>query len=225
MHLRSADALFTNVDGSIRLNLPAGGVRGVSSMVLLDMGLPASFFSFAGGTIIVDITTYTIPPGNYTAASLAAALTTLLAGINGTVTYSSDLNSLQITTPSAHTIAWAGTANSLLGLSTTASLSVPAATVTTFPGAPNMFGTREVFVNFSGMSGQFLSTSGVAAHWRLPLSGGANSLTFYDASTSVYNQVSFPKQDVSFLTVRLMDNGGNLLDFRGHSWSMTVLFQ
>lgn len=225
LHIRSQDAVATQGSGAFQVMMPST-LKGVTQITLIDSTFPSSFLAWSGGTLIIDGTSYQIPGGNYSAGTLQTALTTILTGLSATISYNLSTNVFQIQTPGAHTISASGTANAALGLSTTSALSVPANTLVNFPNAVDLFHVREAFLRLDPLGGLFQSTSGASAHFRLPITFGANSVQFYNAGVSVYNTIKLSTPtDISYLWVSVADNSGAALNFRGGSFTLTLVFQ
>ncbi len=211
----------TNSNFSINFN--TRDLDRVTSVTMVKASLPRLFQNIWSANNVIDIVHpagidnfFTIPPGQYTAVTLAAAMTTALAGINMGVAYNTTTNRFVFTYtgPTTATISFANSSIAIyIGL--TADLITGAPQSTQAP--PQLSGPDEVYVLSQLVGG----TSAVAAssQTNIPLVGTISFIAVpygfvgrFDSKQLELIHIEYPDQVVMRrVDIRLTDVYGNEL--------------
>jgi hypothetical protein len=209
-------------------------LRNVSSAMLISAEIPQSHYVFSAArgntslTVTVDATTYTvtIPDGNYTTTTMAAALKTALdTAFSATFTVTISATTMKCTIATTGTVSVDATAVERYWLGYY--LGFPWGVVTS--GSGSATGTQVVSMNPEGyltidiweLNGIVATGTGRRTFAKVVLQNDSYDYTTYDSNmTSV--EVRPPRAHLDKLTVSLRYHDGTLVDLNGAEWSMTI---
>jgi len=194
---------------------------------LSNMSIPRAWYNVTATTndIVVNSVLYSITPGNYSATSLATALTTALSPLSVTVTYNVTLLGFTFACASPITITFAGTSMARqLGISQTLG---PALQLVS-DVAIDLAGTRSIHVVIDNMNstlresylaGSYSSTLDV-----VPVTVQAGSIVNYISQVIKWIPIRVGAS-ISEIIVSIVDDNGDLLDLRGAHYELTIAFR
>ncbi len=248
IHVDSRDrdyAVFPS-SNEFYVNLPEA-LKNVSSAVLVSAELPLTYYVFSAArgnasmTLVVDGTTktVTVPDGNYTSATMAAALKTVLdAAFSQAFTVAFDPASMRCTIASGSSIITV--VGSAAAKATEWGLAYYlgfAGGVDTTGTTSGVTGTRVANLNpenyllldieeLNGVSQSAiyaLGGSGKRTFAKVPLNGDSYQYNFYD-KTLTYVEIRPPLTKLDRLRVAVRYHDGTLVDLNGAEWSFSIEF-
>lgn len=229
---RFADQVYDGT-GDFMIRMPST-LRNVIRIALTSVEIPLVEYTFSArrGNVIftVGVNSYTIPDGNYTGTSLAAAISTA-AGTPGLCTYNSDTNRFTLlvgtydwtssdATIAARTKDWGLGFN--LGFAKTATTG---STTTKSPvlGPATYYLLQLQCPDMMDNTVHRTSAGGsVPAFAKVVLRSGAYRVQFDDGANLVRKENTFAQPtSIASLRVRLVDAYGCTVDMGETDWSMT----
>ena len=224
VHIRSVDRTLGTTASNFRAVMP-NVLSQKTRVVLVDAQIPYSMYTVpsTSASMIVTVsgtpTTVSISPGNYTPASLCAAVNAATSAL-GTLTYSTVTNCISGNAPAS--VSLSGGLATVLGAGPAGTASFSSGAFV-FPGIPQLSPFQSVYIKFANLSGVSSSTSGASFHFRLQLENGPGAVSFYNRASTA-SQFSMPATDVGFLDVVVTDTAGNALLLNGGELELSVAF-
>lgn len=168
--------------------------------------------------LVINASTFTIPPGNYNAITFQTAITAFLAGLGITPSYSLITNKYTFTSGVAFTIQTTSTCQQFIGMGTTAltGTTVVSPHVLNFLPIPRLLFRSTSFntSNFNAADGSndlLLSVQNSSASGSQILWNNYSNLRYDITHVDSINVVN----------ISVTDDYGNLIDFNGVDWYMT----
>lgn len=249
VHIDSRDRDYSAFPSSaaFTVDLPAA-LHGVTNAVLISAELPMTYYVFSaarGNTSVefgVDGTyeTVTIPDGNYTSTTLAAALKTALDAAHSpaTFTVAVDPGTQKVSVTGTGTLTVDGTgATSATNWGLGYYLGFQGGVVSS--GSGTLTGSSIVQVNpenyilldVENLNGHAQTSTysvnggggGRAVFAKIPLNGDTYQYNFYDKTLS-YVEMRPPLSRLQKLKIALRFHDGTTVDLNGGEWSMTIEF-
>lgn len=182
--------------------------------------IPNSFYlvNASNNKLVVNSSTFTIPPGNYNAINFQSAITSFLTGLSITMSYSLITNKYTFTSGTSFTIQTTSTCQRFIGMGSTAltGTSVTSPYVCNFLPIPRLLVRSTAFStsNYNASDGStdlLLSVQNSSASGSIILWNNYSQLR-YDI-TNVDN--------INIVDLTVTDDNGNLIDFNNCDWYIT----
>jgi hypothetical protein len=199
------------------------------SISLVNASLPHSFYNIndTNNQIRINSTVFTFPIGNYTPTSFITAWTSLV-GSGWTVTFSSFTNSFSFTPPVTTTATFNDSnINSIfpvIGLQKSEYYFLSSSAILT-TGVVDFSGLRRVLIaspsfNIRNFNSNNSGSQNILAS--VPITNTQNGIIQYTNITQ--NKSVIFSNNLSLIEIQLLDEEGNLIDFNGCDWSLTLQF-
>lgn len=195
--------------------------RTLRSAALKDAQIPVGFYNVRApyNTMNVNSIVYTVPPGNYTVASLTNTINSTITNAVGAFSTTSTTNQFQ-----------------LISNSGTLLLNVQPLTLLSFLGFTNgqtgtsIIGTNSYIINFDTCLYIWITEVGTSSldgqqiTYKVPITGGSGSIIQYTEGSNWNQTVVFTDRSnrLDRLTVRVIDRFGNIVNNNGLDWTFTL---
>jgi len=192
---------------------------------LTNMTMPNSMFNVTSvnNTIVISGTTHTIAVGNYSAESLAEAITAEITNI-GTCTFDdTNINNNKYIftfTSGEKTIDASTTLTRQLGL--TGQLPTASATSYSALGICDLGGTTNIYIRIRNLTMNNIDSRGQTNNIIASIVNNTNygGYIFFVPPEVLYYQIT--EQNISHLDIELTDQEGNLLELNGANFNLTL---
>jgi len=184
--------------------------------------VPNSFYilNYTNNQFVLNSTTYTLTKGNYNVNTFITMLLTIIP-VGYALTYNSATTKLTMTNASSFTInasSTASTVNSIMGLGT----SDVTGTSITFTNVVNFIPLQRI--NFRSNYFKFgcYSTSDNSNDIFLPLQNNAGQNSIINYVNQTQNKFLIQDRNITSFIINVSDDYGNLINFNGVNWYMTI---
>lgn len=197
--------------------------RAVRSVALKDAQIPVGFYNVRSpyNSIVLNGTTYTVPPGNYSASTFINALNTVITNAIGTFSINGVTNQVNFVSNSG-TVTFTVTPLSLgafLGF-------------TNGQTGTNVTATNSYIINFDTCLYIWISEVGTSSldgqqiTYKVPVTGGSGSIINFTESANWQQKVLFTDRSnrLDRLTITVLDRFGTILNNNGLDWTCTLEF-
>ena len=192
---------------------------------LTNMTMPNSMFNVTSinNTIVISGTTYTIAVGNYSADSLAEAITAEITAIGGTCVFddtNNNNNKYIFTFTSGKTIETGTTLTRQLGL--TGQLPTDPVTSYSAQGICDLGGVTNIYVRLRNLTMNNIDSRGQTNNIIASIVNNSNfgGYIFFVPPEVLYYQIT--EQNISHLDIELTDQEGKLLEMNGANFNLTL---
>lgn len=184
--------------------------------------IPNSFYivNYTNNKFVLNGTTYTLTRGNYNVNTFITMLLALLP-VGYTLTYNSATTKLTMTNAVSFTInasSSASTVNSIMGLGTT-NLS---GTSITMPNVVNFIPLQRINFRTNYFKFGCYSTADGSSDIFLPLQNNAGQNSIINYVNQTQNKFLIQDRNITSFTINVSDDFGNLINFNGVNWYMTI---
>lgn len=191
---------------------------------LTNMTMPNSMFNVTSinNTIIISGVTYTITEGNYSAESLATAISTAISTVGSVAFDDTNNNNKYIFTftAGAKTIDEGTTLTRQLGL--TGQLPTASATSYNAQGICDLGGTTNIYIRIRNLTMNNIDSRGQTNNIIASIVNNTNysGYIFFVPPEVLYYQIT--EQNISHLDIELTDQEGKLLEMNGANFNLTL---
>jgi hypothetical protein len=202
--------------------------RGFREVSLKNVQIPIGFYNVRApyNSIIINGTTYTVSPGNYSAATFLGALNTAVTSSVGTFSIGPSTNIFQFTPASGSVTITTATITSRPSLG--ALLGFTNAQTATFPGsiiAPNSY-----IMNFDTYINIYIEKLGASSPesykstFKIPNNVASGGILHWaeNSQDSQIIQVTDMSNRVDRLVIKVCDRFGEILNNNGIDWSFSL---
>lgn len=199
--------------------------RGLTEVTLKNVQMPVGFYNIRApyNTIIINSTTYTLQPGNYSSSTFLSALNSTVTPGVGTFSINSSLNKFQF-----------------LPASGSATITIPPNL--TYPTLANLLGftngqtgisitaTNSYILNFDTYVYLYIrnlsvsSTENQLTTFKIPVNAASGQILHWSENSQDTQSVPicYSVETIDRLIIQVYDRYGNLMDNNGIDWSFTL---
>jgi len=172
-------------------------------------------------TLIIGLTTYIIPTGNYTILEIINLIETNIAILTN-VTYSKITNKISMTGSSELVLSANSTCHRLLGFSK--GIHSSTANVLTSDRTVNVAGVSSIFIHTNLLTDSIDSRTGGYSNLlaRIPVDASRNGFLNYSPDIPFHAMIA--NKTIDFITVSLEDDDNNAIDLNGQHYQLTLQF-
>jgi len=188
----------------------------------MNAQIPNSFYlvNRINNTLIINATTYIIPPGNYNAVNFLSTIQSgILTSLGITGTYNSIQNKYTFTSATSFTIQPTSTCSRFLGLDSNISYSGTSIT-SLYPA--NFLPISRLLVKSTAFNTNNFNSADNSSDMILSVqnSSASGALILYNNYTNTKYDVS-SLDNLNLIDITITDDFGNLLDFENADWYLT----
>ena len=199
--------------------------RGLDQVTLRNVQMPIGFYNIRApyNTIVINGTTYTVPPGNYTSVTFLSALNSAVTSAVGTFSINSSTNKFQF-------VPFSGSAT-ITSLSTTTT-----PTLTTLLGfvsgqsGISITARSSYIINFDTYVDIYIrnlsvsSTEGQLVTIKIPVDVASGQILHWSENSrdTQIIPVRYTVETVDRFIIEVYDRFGNIIDNNGIDWSFTL---
>ena len=197
--------------------------KGLVEATLINVQMPIGFYNIRApyNTIVINGTTYTVPPGNYTSTTFLDALNTTVTAAVGTFSISSPTNKFQF-------IPFSGTA-----IITSKSMTPTLTTLLGFvsgQSGTNITATYSYIINFDTYVDVYIrnfatsSTEGQLVTFKIPIDVASGEILHWSENSRDTQSIPirYSVETIDRLIIQVYDRFGNLIDNNGVDWSFSI---
>jgi len=225
-NISSKDSQNGSYKSLVKINLPDlayhnDSIRNVSFSVE-HCEVPNSFYivNYSNNILVIDSVFYSIPVGNYNVRTFISYMATVLPSI--TITYDSINNKLIFTRASSITInASISTINKIIGLDTNDITN----TIIEMPYVVNFLPIPRINFKCSSLNLNNYNYNDGSSDLFLSLQNNTGQLMTINYINQTQLEFTLETRTLSELTIFVMDDNNNYINFNNINWCMTLLFK
>ena len=198
--------------------------RGLNQVTLRNLQMPIGFYNVRApyNNVVINGTTYTVSPGNYSSVTFLSALNSAITAAVGTFSITASTNKFQFIPAS--------------GSATITSSSTINPTLTTLLGfvsgqsGTSIVATNSYIINFDTYVDVYIknlavsSTESQLVTFKIPVNVGSGQILHWaqNSQDTQIIQVCRPLESIDRFIIQVYDRFGNVLDNNGLDWSFTM---
>jgi hypothetical protein len=182
--------------------------------------IPNSFYlvNATNNTLVINASSFTIPPGNYNVLNFITAITSFLSGLGISISYNSVTNKYTFSSLTSFTIQTTSTCKQFIGMGSTALTG----TIVVSPYVCNFLPLSRLLIRSTAFSTTNYNGADQSSDLLLSVQNSSAS-----GSLILWNNYSQLKYDIThvdninIVDLQVTDDGGNFIDFNNCDWFLT----
>lgn len=182
--------------------------------------IPNSFYlvNSTNNTLVVNSSTFTIPPGNYNAVNFQSAISSFLSSLGITISYNIISNKYTFTSGSSFTIQTTSTCERFIGMGSVAL----SGTSVISPHVCNFLPLSRLIIRSSAFSTSNYNSADKSNDLILSVqnSSAAGSLILWNNYSNLKYDITH-LDSINLVDLQITDDLGNFIDFNNADWFLT----